>query len=513
LIYSKSLRKTVVDQDRRAVSPVAQGSSFAHDWRRIVRLLACILAVATGALSACAAISGLDSYSDSPVEAVNAARTGQGTVTDGAGAPDEDGSASNEGSATAEGNEAGCGAGAACTGGATCVDGVCTSRSGAGADSAVDSGRDTAANVSPDAGCTHVDLPPSVNVDASQWTFATSPAWNCTTSATTTITASATGATISGDSCGGSATLGDITNGYAQTGGGPNVLVIRLRGLMVTGRHVIELAGTEPVIFLVDGDVTIDSGGQIDASANGNAAGPGGNSSACGTSAGTSSTATSTGGGGGGFGTAGGYGADQNGNRGSAGGAVAADVTLRPLRGGCSGGSGASGTNQGGAGGGAFEISAAGTLSIGATSTAYLSASGGYSAGASTSVTSNGSAGAGSGGGILLASPVAATFAHSSTVRVHGGGSGSGHGLSATSNAGSNGSATTDTPAPGGAAPDVGGAAGAAGGLCAGTGTTCAVSQAGSNGAQANVVADGSGGGGGGGAVQVISAAATASCN
>jgi hypothetical protein len=281
-----------------------------------------------------------------------------------------------------------------------------------------------------------VDLPPSVNVDAAQWSFTTSPIWNCATSATTTITANTGGASISGDNCDGSATLGDISNNYAQTTGGPNVLVIRLKSLTVTGSHIIQFAGNEPVIFLVNGNVTIDSGGKIDASANGSTNGPGGDGSACGTSTGTHSTVTTTGGGGGSFGTAGGYGATSSGSNGSAAGAVAASLNLQPLRGGCAGGSGGDGTdNPGGAGGGAFEISASGTISVGATSMAFLSAAGGYSRGASISVESNGSGGAGSGGGVLLASPATATFANSSVVRVHGGGSGSGRGLSSTSNA------------------------------------------------------------------------------
>jgi hypothetical protein len=396
-------------------------------------------------------------------------------------------------------NCGGCGSAFACRVGATCQSGVCT---GGGSD----------AEARQEASCTNVDLPPSVNVDATQWSFDSSPNWNCTASGTTTITASTTGASIGGDTCGGSATL-DFSNNVAQTTGGPNVLVIRLKGLTVTSSHIVQLAGDEPVIFLVNGNVAIDAAGTIDASANGTTAGPGGNGSVCGTSTGKGSMATSTGGGGGGFGTAGGYGADQNGNSGSAGGAVAASLNLRPLRGGCAGGSGANGTNPAGGGGGAFEISASGTISVGATGTAYLSAAGGFSPGATTSVPSNGSGGAGSGGGVLLVSPAAATFAHGSVVRVHGGGSGSGRGLSSTANAGQNGSTTTNTPAAGGAAPDTGGAAGAAGGLCAGTGTTCSPSQAGSNGTNTVVSPpDGSGGGGGGGSVQVVSASATTVC-
>jgi hypothetical protein len=54
-------------------------------------------------------------------------------------------------------------------------------------------------------------------------------------------------------------------------------MVIRLRGLTVTNNHVIRLTGNKPVIFLVAGNVLVDSGGRIDAGASGSTAGPGGN--------------------------------------------------------------------------------------------------------------------------------------------------------------------------------------------------------------------------------------------
>jgi hypothetical protein len=481
------------------------------------------LVALTIAPAACGEISGLNEYSSTGV----AGSEGGGSLPhDGAG--DATASDAPVGSTDAEEQDSADDGGGADSGGGTedgdggedsdadshsvAADGGCQGEACA---SNLDSGVDAGLGAGQEASCTRVDLPPSVNVNAAQWDFAASPIWSCTTSATTTITANPSGASLTGDDCGGSATLADVSNDYAQTAGGPSVLVIRLNGLTLTGGHKIELAGTEPVIFMVNGDVTIDSAGAIDASASGATPGPGGDSSACGGSTGTNSAETATGGGGGSFGTAGGYGANSSGGNGSAAGAVAASLDLQPLRGGCAGGTGGGSTaNPGGAGGGAFEISASGTITIGATSAAYLSAAGGYSPGASTSVTSNGSGGAGSGGGVLLASPVAATFGSGSVARAHGGGSGSGRGLSTNSNAGSNGSTTTNTPAAGGAAPDIGGAAGATGGLCAGTGTTCTTTATGSNGSNTAVPPpDGSGGGGGGGSVQVIAAPATVSCN
>ena len=476
---------------------------------RALRALGGLLLPTIGGATACAAISGLDSYSAEPGGTRGAAADGSGggeerglesadSERPDVEGPANDGSLEDDGSVDASGS----GQGASLESG----------RSDSGP---FDSGKEPATEAGSDTGCTPGSLPPSVNVSVSQWTFASSPAWSCTNNATTTITAIASGASISGDTCAGSAALSDATNGVAQSNGGPPALVIRLKDLTVTGNHVIQLVGDEPVIFLVDGDVTIDSGGTIDAGANGTMAGPGGDSSSCGTSDGAGSTSTTTGGGGGGFGTAGGYGADESGNMASAGGAAASNPMLQPLRGGCGGGAGANGTNPGGAGGGAFEINASGRITVGATGAAYLSAAGGYSPGASTSTDSDGSGGAGSGGGVLLVSPTLATFSNGSTLRVHGGGAGSSHGLSANSNNGSNGATTTNTPAAGGTAPDIGGAAGGAGGLCAGTGTACATSQAGANGGGTGPIAggNGSGGGGGGGSVQVISAPATLVCH
>src|SRR5437879_4769865 len=80
--------------------------------------------------------------------------------------------------------------------------------------------------------CTTHPLPASVNVDATQSAarFLTSPIWNCNAAGTTTIDSAA--GTITSTSC----TLGtlDLTNNVAQLGGGPNVLVVRLRGLTIS---------------------------------------------------------------------------------------------------------------------------------------------------------------------------------------------------------------------------------------------------------------------------------------
>ncbi|MGH7270171.1 MAG: hypothetical protein ACREJ3_07035, partial [Polyangiaceae bacterium] len=308
-----------------------------------------------------------------------------------------------------------CGAcGAPCAGGATCSASVCTGAS-------PDAGPD---------GCSPIALPPSVDVDATQWAanFKTSPAWNCNAAGTTTL--DSTAGTITSTSC----ALGtlDFTNNVTQSvAGGPAVMVVRLTGLTVTKSHILKLQGDKPIVFLVSGNVTVDTGGMINADSSGTTRGAGGDYSGCGTSAGTASNSMSTGGGGGGFGTAGGYGASPSGSSGSAGGIAAAGLTLQPLRGGCTGGVGGS-SSPAGAGGGAVEISASGTITIGhagdtSSTTGTLTAAGGGSVAASGGQ-NVGSGGGGSGGAIVFVSPVAATFSGNGAARAHGGGSGAGEG-------------------------------------------------------------------------------------
>jgi hypothetical protein len=387
-------------------------------------------------------------------------------------------------------NCGGCGSSFACTGGSDCQNGKCVM-------------------------CPPVQLPPSVNVDTTQWAanFKTSPTWNCNAAGTTTIDSSA--GTITSTSC----TLGtpDFTNNVTQSlSGGPKVMVVRLQGLTVTNNHLIQLKGNKPVVFLVAGNVLVDLGGRIDGGATGTTAGPGGGIGAnCSGGAGASDNQAQWGGGGGGFGTAGGYGSNQTGS-GAAGGAASSGTNLEPLRGGCSGGAGGNGAGAAGAGGGAFEISASGTIAIGTgANAAVLSVAGGGSP-AVTTGQNVGSGGAGSGGGILLASPVAASFGIGAAARAHGGASGGSEGCSCNPETsldnGQDGHSADNTAAAGGLATDVNAAIGAPGGVCAGSG--CAVaSAAGAHGTPAAAGVSGSGGGGGGGRVQVIAQSTTTACN
>src|SRR5579859_3628929 len=106
-------------------------------------------------------------------------------------------------------NCGGCGSAYLCAGGATCQQGSC-----------VDAGSE--------GGCAAFALPPSVNIDAGQWSasFKASPTWNCDAAGTTTIDSAA--GTVTSTSC----ALGtvDITGSVAQSvAGGPNVMVVRLQ--------------------------------------------------------------------------------------------------------------------------------------------------------------------------------------------------------------------------------------------------------------------------------------------
>lgn len=360
----------------------------------------------------------------------------------------------------------------------------------------------------PDA-CTMHPLPPVMNVDPASWKadFLTAPTWNCSAAGTTTIDLA------SGIAPGGCVTTLDYTDNVAQSGGGPNVTVVRLQGLTVTNGHVLQFTGSRPVVLLVAGDVTIDSGGLIDVGASGLTNGPGGLD--CMTQAnglGLVSTSGGYGGGGGGFGTAGGQGGYNTVNGGDA----QSGITLAPLRGGCRGGNSSSSATGVGGAGGAIEISASGTITIGATSAAGISAGGG-GAPAALAGSAVGGNGGGSGGGILLVSPVVATFGTNGALFANGGAGSSGCGGSCTSGsamqAGNDGSKTSTTPAT-----DTSGTAGSQnndhgrrGGTMALVGTT------GSSGAgelpNAQTTGGRGGGGGGGGVLVVTMANASQSCD
>jgi hypothetical protein len=249
--------------------------------------------------------------------------------------------------------------------------------------------------------------------------------------------------------------------------GGQPTLLIRLASLTVNATRTLTITGTRPVIFAVTGNATID--GTIRANNSDPAL------SACGN--GVNGDQNTVGAGGGGFGSVGGHGGGSTATLGG-GGAVNGNVSLTPIRGGCSGGT--ANTTTGGPGGGAIQLSAAGTLSINGVVTTPGQGGNGNAANSN-----NGGGGGGSGGGILLeGNTVDVTTLGRLTANGGGGGAGSDN---QTAGPGTDGSETTATPAAGGAD-----GSGANGGGAGAAGTTAA-----GNGIQRNTN-DGSGAGGGG---------------
>jgi hypothetical protein len=185
----------------------------------------------------------------------------------------------------------------------------------------------------------------------------------------------------------------------AQTDG-PDVFVIPLRSLSVEQETRVIVRGKLPVVFLVEGNVSVR--GVIDAGGDGPTPGAGGNVG-CGASAGGDARGREGrhggGGGGGAFGTAGGDGAVEdaiNNSLPGVAGVPRGTAELIPLIGGCPGGLGGGCAGRPGAGGGALQISASGSIVV----SGALRVDGGK--GARGCYTAAGGTGGGSGGGLLL---------------------------------------------------------------------------------------------------------------
>jgi hypothetical protein len=246
--------------------------------------------------------------------------------------------------------------------------------------------------------------------------------------------------------CGTAPTLFVVT----QIGGG-NAVAIGVRGLTVSTGNTLNVIGSRPLWIAVDGNVQI--AGTVSASASGAVPGAGGNLT-CGTSTGGTAQgnqgSNGSGGGGGGFGTAGGNGGVAGGFAIGAGGVTRGNATLTPLVGGCPGGSGGGYTCSVGAGGGALQISASGSLTV----TGVVQSNGGV--GANGCGNDAGGAGGGSGGAILIeATTVTAAAA---TLKANGGGGGESQG------GGNLGGAGSTSAAAAGARGSDGGASGAGAG-------------------------------------------------
>ncbi len=272
---------------------------------------------------------------------------------------------------------------------------------------------------------------------------------------------------------------------------GRQAIVLGFGALVIDANATFTITGDKPVIFAVRGDANI--AGLIDASSRRglqNDDGPGGGYALCGAGVGATGSFASRGGGGGGgaFGSAGSAGA---GPAAAVAGAVNGDGGLVPLRGGCNGGPGGLNQMNAGRGGGALQLSVAGTLTL----SGDIAASGSGGLGGNAN---QGGGGGGSGGAILLEGK---RVVASGLLLTNGGGGGEGGGETFAGIFGGNGSRQQIAPAPGGGLNPVGGngANGAAGRVGAGSFVAAGSQQAAGSGGQAG----GGGGGGGVGRIQI----------
>jgi cysteine-rich repeat protein len=291
----------------------------------------------------------------------------------------------------------------------------------------------------------------AANYDVSAYTYANAVNFNC--AGTTTFDSTSASFTTTTTCSDTAAERPQVTCGVAQTtAGGPPVCVLSMASFNLSG-HTLRLVGDKPVILAASGAVTIASTGVIDANASTTTPGAGGAwtcSGATGTNGSGSSSGGGGGGGGGGFGTSGGRGGEGDGDNYGSGGTTRGAATLTPLLGGCNGGRGGGCTNEGGAGGGAFQISAAGGISVAGT----LRAIGG--AGINGCGSEGGGTGGGSGGAIMLESTSITTTG--STIQVNGGRGGNG------ANGGNGGNGSTSSASSGSAGQDEGANGGGGGG-------------------------------------------------
>lgn len=240
-----------------------------------------------------------------------------------------------------------------------------------------------------------------------------------------------------------------------STDGGISYRMLWMDSLRIQTTGSLRLTGEHPVIIAVRKDAVIE--GQINAgSTRLGTVGSGGSTTAapgiwCASSAGANGTCgnpTQCGGGGGaGYAQAGGNGGNPSqGGVGGVGGQTFGANDLKPLLGGCHGGTG--GTTSGGAGGGAVQLTAGGTLRV----TGQIIAPGAGGGGASSN--GQGGGGAGSGGAVLLEGY--SVMMYGATVTANGGAGGEGEGES-NGNAGQDGHADRGVALGGGGAAFYGG--------------------------------------------------------
>ncbi len=469
------------------------------------------------ALTACASIAGLDSYSEGCKDCATVGRDGgkDAALTDGASVTCDGGACMPEAGDACDGEacdaatsppgtwscvKGGCnevggtcssqGQGCFCTGdescgGRKCVkvagqnDVSCTDCTGAGA---ADGFGCQLGSPGIPAACTgSFGYTPS-NLSMSQLAaLAPVGAVNLTCAGTVTYS----GGTWGGATC--SQTL-PAPKTITQSGG-PSIDVLAFQSLTIAAGVTLNLTGSNAVMIVVFGNASVagtihaDAAGGASGSSSAGASGPGGNyncgGSAGGSGMGASGTCSSpfnsdpcrnAGGGGGGASTGGGPGNGGLGGTGGTGGKSRSNASLVPLYGGCPGGNSAgyACTTSGGGGGGALQISASETLTIaGGASITASGGTGGTSAcsvgfGGAGNPYPGGGGGGGSGGAILLEGQ---TITSAGTTAVNGGNggdaqAGGGHGAGGTSASAAGGGGNLSIPS----AAYAGGAGGGGGG-------------------------------------------------
>lgn len=283
----------------------------------------------------------------------------------------------------------------------------------------------------------------------------------------------------------------------AQGAGLPELCVLVVGDLTIEAGGTLVLRGDRSFVVLAYGNVAIE--GTIDASAYGSVPGAGGflgssvpSRAATGVGAGGGGDADpiNAGGGGGGAlcGAGGEGGASESATGGPAGSPLGLGYELVPLHGGGGGGAGAfiidgATYGRGGAGGGALQITARGSIAVNGR---ILAGGGGGAGGLLTADGEGAGGGGGAGGAVLLESPDV-VFGTGSFVNVGGGGGGGSAGLDVDGTDGQDAALTTGRASGGRGAGDGGNGAGSA-------------SRDGANGRDGPY----SGGGGGGGAGCVL---------
>ncbi|MDP3231633.1 MAG: hypothetical protein Q8N26_02565 [Myxococcales bacterium] len=237
--------------------------------------------------------------------------------------------------------------------------------------------------------------------------------------------------------------------------GGLDAVLVSMSGLTIGSDAGLTITGNKPVIFAVFGDVSIT--GQVVSKSG---------AALCTSSAGRDGTSlglTHAGGSGAGFSTAGGVGGSGASGviNGPAGGDVEPNLSASPLRGGCSGGRGGNQSAAAAPGGGAVQISAAGTMAI----NGRIAAPGEGGSGGRAGAAGNG----GGSGGLVVLEALELTIS-GGAITANGGGGGEGGALTE-GNPGDDGRIDAAVGAPGGSGgPLIGGNGGTGGFTSAPTG-------------------------------------------